>query len=231
MNKALSERVLQILEWPAISRELASRCMTSPGKQALETLSPLEKKEAENRMAIISALKESSALGNPIDFPGINNISPLLDRTEKEAVLLLEELFDVRRFVTGSARVRSFLKEAAQEYPVLRPEYESIQALEILEEKLLPAMTDNGDLNEQRFPQLKKLRRGIIDTRGEIVWLRHLALTLGKQPTVAAWGDGRSLSLRETLEGARRAAARVARWPQWKRALGPVNLARKEKMK
>jgi len=168
MNTALSERVLEILEWPAISREIASRCMTSPGKQALETLSPLEKEEAENRMAIISALKESSALGNPIDFPGINDISPLLDRTEKEAVLLLEELFDVRRFVTGSARVRGFLKEAALEYPVLRPEYESIQALEVLEEKLLPALTDNGDLNEQRFPQLKKLRRGIIDTRGEI---------------------------------------------------------------
>ncbi len=168
MHHSISDRVLEVLEWPAVAAALKSRCSSEPGKKHITNLKPLTPSESSVRMSKISALKEISALHESVPLAGISAIQPLADRASKGSSLTLEELIQIRDFVAGTRRIRHFLSEFVDEYEPLRDEYENLDPLDRLHSALIPAINDNGELSDQRYPRLRKLKQQAAAARSDI---------------------------------------------------------------
>ena len=168
MINDFDERVLSILEWPLIMNELESRCSTSLGKDRVRASRPLYRDEIILQQLRITELKDLAIQGDSMDFGGIGNITSLVERSRRDSILALEELFRVKNFLRGTARLRSFLKTHSDELPSLKEQFEAIAPCTELEKELADSLTDEGDLSVIRYPQLKRLRTAISDTRSDL---------------------------------------------------------------
>lgn len=165
MNFDFDQRVLSVLEWPLIINELTSRCSTSSGKEKVSLCRPLNKEEIIRQHKQITALKDLSIQGHEMNFGGITNISPLLERCLRGAVISLEELVAVKNFLRGALRLRSFLKEHVDSYPILRGHLDGLFPCAKLNDELTVSITDDAELSTTRYPVLRKLRESINETR------------------------------------------------------------------
>jgi len=162
-----NRRLLDVLEWHLIMDEIESRCLTSAGKKAALQV-PSGKSEMINRHKKITALKELMQQGHSLYFWGITDILDVTVRASKSSLLSLEEIVGVKNFLRGTARLRSFLKEHMETYPVLKEEFDLIFPCQKLESELVLSITDDGTLSEVRYPTLSRLRLSIVSTRFEI---------------------------------------------------------------
>ena len=160
------QRLLDALEWHLIMNEVESRCFTSAGKRAASQL-PSGKDEIVKRHKKITALKELMQQGHSLYFGGITDILDIAVRAAKNSLLLLEEIVSVKNFLLGTARLRFFLKEHAEAYPVLKEDFERIFPCQKLESELALSLTDDGALSAVRYPILSKLRLSIASARSE----------------------------------------------------------------
>jgi DNA mismatch repair protein MutS2 len=168
MNRSFDERVLSILEWPLILNELESRCSTSLGRRRTALAAPLERDAIILQQLKITELRDLRDRNFPMDFGGISDISPLVERTRKDSILSIEELISVKNFLRGASRLRGFLKEHHGTHPSLREHLEAMPPCPDLEKELGLSLTDDGDLSVSRYPILKKLRASIAETRFEL---------------------------------------------------------------
>jgi DNA mismatch repair protein MutS2 len=102
------------------------------------------------------------------DFHGVTDIEPFVVLAEKDGILKLQDLVLIRLFVTASGRIMRFLKEHAQECPSLAEEYSKLDALEGITRELVKSITDNDELSETAFPELRRIRNELHSTRQEI---------------------------------------------------------------
>jgi len=160
-------RLLDALEWHLIINEIELRCSTSAGKKAALHI-PSGKDEIVNRHKKITALKELMQQGDSLYFWGITDILDITVRAAKDSLLLLEEIVGVKNFLLGTARIRSFLKEHIEAYPVLKEDFDQIFPCQKLESELALSIMDDGALSTARYPVLSRLRSSIASTRSEI---------------------------------------------------------------
>ncbi len=161
-------RVLELLEWPLVERELESRCATAGGKRASRALVPLGAEGARARMAKIGALRELRDRGEVPDFSGAGDPEETLARADRGAVLSLEELFALREFTAASSRAARFLRAFGDEFPALEPEYRAFDPLKEIGTLLRESINDAGDISESRYPALGRLRNELAAARSEI---------------------------------------------------------------
>ncbi len=168
MSAITGERLRSVLEWDSVVSEIAARCMSDPGKEAARSLAPLAPELIRKRLGKISEIRGLIERGTSFDFRGLRDIEDPVGRAAKGAVLGLPELFMLRSFIMASQRIHAFLKQYAGELPSLSDERERLDPLKREGEVLIPAITDNGELNDGRFPKLRRIRSDIHETRGEI---------------------------------------------------------------
>ena len=168
MSTTSGDRLRSVLEWDSVVSEVAARCASDPGKRAANALAPLEPELIRKRLDKISEIRGLTERGTSFDFRGLRDIEDPAGRAAKGAVLGLPELFTVRSFIMASRRVEAFLKQYAPELPSLSEERERLDPLKREGDILIPAITDNGELNDGRFPKLRRIRSDIHETRGEI---------------------------------------------------------------
>ncbi|MCU0846985.1 MAG: Smr/MutS family protein [Spirochaetes bacterium] len=168
MENRISERVLAILEWPAVLAGLSSGCRTAMGKEFSAGLEPLGADEARGRIKKISEIKELAARGESMDFSGASDISRMLDIAEKGGVLGLEDLYSAARLVSSSRRIRSFLGSWKEEFAGLSDEYESIDRIEGAGDALIEAFTDTGEISHLKYPLLRRLAEELRSSRADL---------------------------------------------------------------
>lgn len=168
MSPVSHDRLRSVLEWDSIVSEIAARCSSDPGKNAAAELAPLAPDGIRKRLRAISEIRGLDERGTSFDFRGLRDISEPAGRAAKGAVLGLSELFTIRSFIMASQRVLAFLKHYADDLPSLSEERDRLAPLKREGEALIPAMTDNGELNDARFPKLRRIRADIQETRAEI---------------------------------------------------------------
>jgi len=152
------DRVLEILEWPAVREELAQRSKTEVGKRIIADLSPLDADHARARLKKISHLREAIERDTPPDFTGIEDIEPLLARAEKDGILKLGEIVSIKSFTAASAGIRRFLSTHMDEYPGLKEEHEKLDRLSLISGVLADSITEAGELNDAAYPELRKIK-------------------------------------------------------------------------
>jgi dsDNA-specific endonuclease/ATPase MutS2 len=81
---------------------------------------PLDRDAIILQQLKITELRDLRDRNFPMDFGGISDISPLVERTRKDSILSIEELISVKNFLRGASRLRGFLKEHQSGHPSLR---------------------------------------------------------------------------------------------------------------
>ena len=168
MKNRLDKRILDILEWPLIEERIISLCSSDTAKRIAGRLKPVPEHKIRVQMKKISAIKELISRGTTPPLSGINDISAHTALASKGGVLELENLSSIRTFTFASERIRKYLETNREEFPQLEDEYSRIHPLEKLNSLLQVSLTDNGELNEDKFPILKKIRKEIFTSRQDL---------------------------------------------------------------
>ncbi|MBN2159631.1 MAG: Smr/MutS family protein [Spirochaetes bacterium] len=168
MNDQPSPRVLEILEWPLVRNELRARCATDPGRTLVDGIAPLDPVAARARMKKISSFKELLRQDAPPDFSDVTDIEPLLALAEKNGVLKLQDLADIRDFAAASGRIKRYIGERRSEHPALTDEYGRMDGLSGIGGILAKALTDSNELDDAVYPDLKRIRNELRAAREEI---------------------------------------------------------------
>lgn len=168
MPGILTDKIRTTLEWDSILAELAKRCATDPGKEALAAIAPLPRDKITVQLGKITQVKDLLQQGERVDFSGIAGISRQLDLARREGMLKIEEIAAVRSFIIASRRVRAFLHQFRESLPLLQHELSELDPLKDIGDAIIPAITDDGDLNQSRFPALKRIKNEIYTTRQDI---------------------------------------------------------------
>ncbi len=168
MNEHISPRVLKILEWPVIREELRRRCATGPGRALVDDIRPPGADIARARLKKITALKELITQNRAPDFSGVTDIEPQVALAERDGALKLDDLASLRSFVVASGRIMRFLKEQKDEFPPLAGEHGRLDRLEAVTGVLTKALTENGDLNDAAYPELRRLKGELFSAKQEM---------------------------------------------------------------
>lgn len=168
MKNRLDTRILEILEWPAIEEKLVSLCASDAGKRLATRLRPVPPGRISLQMKKISGLKELIGRGAPPLLAGIADISRYTALASKGGTLAAEDLLVIRNFTAASGRIRGYLAGHKEEFPQLCDEHDRIDPLPELTRTLAAAITDDGQLNEEKYPVLKKIKNEIFGARQDI---------------------------------------------------------------
>lgn len=168
MKDRFDKRILDILEWPLIEEKIISLCVSDSAKRLASRLKPVPEQKVKIQMKKISAMKDLIQRGNPPQLSGISDISGLTAMAGKGGVLSIEELLQVKQFTIASERIKKYLAAHREEFTSLEDEYSRLNPLNELNKILADAITDDGYLNEDKFPVLRKLKKEIHSTKIDI---------------------------------------------------------------
>lgn len=167
-NTTISERVLGILEWQSILKELESRCATVIGKKLVSSLKPLPVERVRLRLKQITELRELMLQGEAPDFAGITGIDEFLEIASKEGVLSIENLSAIKEFIIATNRIINFISKFKDQLNYTAEEFSALNKLRDLGELLSNSITDSNELNVNRFKELKRIKDNLLKTRQEI---------------------------------------------------------------
>jgi len=168
MKNRLDRRILDILEWPVLEEKLVSLCASDAGKKLASKLRPVPFARISIQLKKISGLRALIERGAPPLLAGISDISRQTALAAKGGVLNTEDLLLVRNFTASSGRIRSYLSAHKEEFPQLTDEHDRIDPVPELTRTLAQSITDDGQLNEDRYPVLRKIKNEIYSTRQEL---------------------------------------------------------------
>ncbi|MBN2402717.1 MAG: endonuclease MutS2 [Spirochaetes bacterium] len=164
----ISEHVLKILEWDSILKELELRCETSIGKSIIPAINPLPDEKIKSQLKLISELKEMMLQYEAMDFTGVLDIKPLAELTVKEGVLDTGDLCRVRDFIRASNRIISFMARNRAKLKNVFEEFNTLNKLSALGELLNTSLTDTGEININKYPELKSIKDSLFNVKQEI---------------------------------------------------------------
>ena len=165
---SISDRVKEVLEWTSLQNEIAARCITVPGKSCAGNMAPIPLDAIQPRMRKISEMKEMRLREISPDLSGIEDIDPLLTRSEKAGALSLEELGIIRLFIIASQRIKNHLGNLRSEFTSFEDEYHSLDDLKAIGGIIIPALTEAGELSERAYPQIRRYRESIFELKKDI---------------------------------------------------------------
>lgn len=166
-DNRLSERVLNILEWNEIIRELSQRCGTVIGKNVSLNLRPLELNAIKKRIRQISELKGLMTRGVNPDLSGIADIQPLINLAAKGGVLSIQELADINNFITASVRIIRFIINNKADMESISIELR-LNRLPDLNTLLSSSITERMELNDNKYPEIRNINESIFSLKQEI---------------------------------------------------------------
>jgi DNA mismatch repair protein MutS2 len=156
------------LEWQRVADAIAARCR---GPRAKRT----ELHVAGSFEGAARALEETReawhllAGDEPLPLDGIRDVSPHLDRLERQGALEATALRDVQSTV-GAARVlRRFLGKRKSQVPKLHQACSLDPTLDGLEEEIKATIEPEGTVSSNASPELRKLRTEVANLRGRLI--------------------------------------------------------------
>ena len=184
MNETiLSERVLKILEWDSILKELEARCETPLGKSIVLKIKPLTDDRVKHQLKHISEIKEA-LLDEAMDFTGVSDIKPLVAAAEKDGVLSIDDLCSIRNFIRASNNIISYLNRNKNKLKNILEKFGTLDKLTGLGGVLYESLTDNNEINISKYPELRSIRENLLKAKQEIE--KRLSSVLHSQTVASA---------------------------------------------
>ncbi|EYU27963.1 hypothetical protein ABFS82_13G107900 [Erythranthe guttata] len=111
LAESLQLETLKILEWPSVCTQLSAFTSTSMGLKAAQSASiPLGRSPSESRR-LLAQTSAAVAIPRPLDFSGIEDVSPIVDESVAGRMLSIAELCSVRRTLRSARSLFEQLQE------------------------------------------------------------------------------------------------------------------------
>ncbi|MBI4496096.1 MAG: Smr/MutS family protein [Deltaproteobacteria bacterium] len=166
----MEERALRILEFLSFLDLLKDQASSAVGRALCLSLRPAaQRAEVEERLKdsaeALCWLKEEGE----ISLSGLQEVRPFLSRARAEgACLSPEELLSIRETLGAARTVKTVLQAAGPRFPRLGRRGEELGEFSRLLGLLHSALDPRGEILDTASPELARLRREIVSTRGRI---------------------------------------------------------------
>lgn len=156
----LTERTLADLGFAEISRALAARCRTEPGKQRAAALGFLDDPDAVSRS--LARIDEARALMREEDFSlplgGVADFVAPVERAAKGAALEPRELIGIAQVLFAFIRVKESLEARFERAPLLGAIAETLPELEQVASRIDRCFEPTGEISDRASPELREAR-------------------------------------------------------------------------
>jgi DNA mismatch repair protein MutS2 len=188
-------RDLAALEFDAVRNRLADFACSPAGKEACAMLAPTgERARAEHALEVawqcFRLLEQEGSI--PLaEFPDIR--ASLRTASREGAVLDGKSLVEIRTVLAAVRDTRTFFRKHAKTFPALAELPEQLAPLPSLNQTLVRALDDNGDVSDDASDELAAVRRTIRQLRTKLTQRLEELLV---QPTMAEMLGDRYVTLR-----------------------------------
>ncbi|GFP98287.1 endonuclease muts2 [Phtheirospermum japonicum] len=112
---SLQSETLKILEWPSVCTQLCPFTSTSMGLTAAKSAGiPLGRSPSESRR-LLDQTSAAVAISRPLDFSGIEDVSPIVDASVSGEILSIGELCSVRRTLRSARSLIEQLEDISSQ--------------------------------------------------------------------------------------------------------------------
>ena len=162
--KNMEERSLHKLEFNKIIDQLTDQAASEPGKALCRELAP-----STNPFEIRRWQRETAEAftylvtrGTP-SFTGLRDVENSVNRTEKGAVLSMEELLNIASFLYGVDIMKTYGKHLREDesYPCLDPMFQGLNPLVSVEKEIHRCIASEEEMYDHASPKLASIRRDI----------------------------------------------------------------------
>ncbi|MCW5842617.1 MAG: endonuclease MutS2 [Caldilinea sp.] len=155
----MNPRTLRVLEYPKILERLAQHCAFSGGAELAESLLP-----SDDLVTVQEWLTQTGEAfhllqqKDDINFGGVSDLRPLLDRAERRSVLMPADLLEVKFTLQRAKQLRTLLTRLEHSFPHLAAIAINIQTCDHVVAEIARCISDRGDVLDNASPELNRLR-------------------------------------------------------------------------
>ena len=155
----MNPRTLRVLEYPKILERLAQYCAFSGGAELAASLLPSDDLVTVQEW-LIQTYEAYQLLQqkDDINFGGVSDLRPLLDRAERRSVLMPSDLLEVKFTLQRARQLRNLLTRLEHSFPHLAEMATNIQPCDHVVEQIGRCISDRGDVLDSASPELGRLR-------------------------------------------------------------------------
>lgn len=153
---------LQRLDMDKVLERIAFHASFSLGKDAI-----LKTKPSYSRMIVqrdLNRLEDAMKVledGHSLGFGGISDVSYVLSRAEKHAVLIVQEIVQISRFMQGVGRLKKQFNKFEENYEHLNDLFASLIINEQLLKHLNHSFSDQGEVLDRASSEIRNVRQEI----------------------------------------------------------------------
>lgn len=158
----MDQRTLRVLEYAQVKALLAREAGSTVAKERVEQLSPSSDFEVVSHL--LAETSEARALldkEKSIPLGGIHDIRESVDLAAKGGVLEPEALLDIAATAAASRRLRGFLLNVRDDYPLLAKYAARLEVFRDLEEAIDRGLTGEGRVRDDASPELVRARQRV----------------------------------------------------------------------
>ncbi|HHY57600.1 MAG TPA: endonuclease MutS2 [Chloroflexi bacterium] len=155
----MNPRTLRVLEYPKILERLASYCAFSGGAELAAALLPSDDLLTV-RTWLLQTYEAYQLLQqkDDINFGGVSDLRPLLDRAERRSVLFPPDLLEIKFTLQRARQLRNLLTRLEHTFPHLAEMAANIQPCDHIVEEISRCISDRGDVLDNASPELARIR-------------------------------------------------------------------------
>ena len=194
---AIQEETLDLLGWPELCQHLAGFASTAMGRQALLRLSlPGDRSRSQLlQQETRELLERDRQMEGGLDFRGVVDIRPLVERCRKGGIATGEALLGVATTLAAVRKLRRQINDPHQQ-PVTTACLARLQSLHQLERHLNHCLEEGGHVADRASLALAAVRRQLGGLRLELRQQLHVLLRRHQavlQDTVISSRHGRAV--------------------------------------
>ena len=168
-ERAMTQRVLRVLEYNKILQILSEMAVSTPGKERIAAMVPssdyeeVRQMQAETDEAVVLSLKKGAA---PV--PAVSRVKEAVKRAVLGGSLSLKELLAVGGVLRGAAAVQRYLAEMEETAPILCALGKALVAVRPLEKQISDSILSEEEVADGASAELASIRKRMKMLEGKI---------------------------------------------------------------
>mgnify|MGYP000158952354 CR=1 FL=1 len=170
MNKSISEKTLQDLEFSTVLQHVSEHCISGLGKTSVKELSPIiSRKKLFIELHLVNEYVASFVSENRVPNHGFDNITESIKRLKIENSYIETDAF--LKIATTSLTVNEhlkFFKKFKLQFPTFFESSQKIELTTYIDDEIKRIIDISGEVKNNASSALKQIRRDINNIRGKI---------------------------------------------------------------
>lgn len=165
----MDPRTIRVLEYEKIRAMLVERAATNMGKEIAGEVEPVANfHQVKERQAETNEARAILRTGKSVPLGGIHDVRKALERSMRGAVLEPEEFLDIADTIRGGRRLKKFLLEIREDFPILAGWAGLIGGFSELEAEIRRCINERAEVADDASDALYRIRRQIKVIHGRI---------------------------------------------------------------